>query len=180
MDTSVWWSGDLFSAMRTTLGADRSRAHMEAHSKNETVTHCALRAEQVVEWATRGGAAALGRSDIGSLVVGKKADVVLIKNEHSPVSFPLLNPYGHVAFQAQRGDVHTVLVNGRLVKSENRLVDVDLAAARAEVSRTVDYLRSEMGEEAWRQGMNPEIPESKVLDNPYQYTDYRSEKTRTR
>src|SRR5579875_2682134 len=33
MDTSVWWSGDLFSAMRTTLGADRSREHLEAHAK---------------------------------------------------------------------------------------------------------------------------------------------------
>jgi cytosine/adenosine deaminase-related metal-dependent hydrolase len=180
MDTSVWWSGDLFSAMRTTLGADRSREHMDAHAKNETVTHGSLRAEHVVAWATRGGADALGRSDLGSLETGKKADVVLIKNEHSPVSFPLLNPYGHVAFQAQRGDVHTVLVNGRVVKHENRLVDVDLAAARAEVERTVDHLRSTMGEEAWRQGMNPEIPESKVLDNPYQYTDYRSESTRTR
>ena len=33
MDTSVWWSGDLFSAMRSTLGADRSREHLEAHAK---------------------------------------------------------------------------------------------------------------------------------------------------
>ena len=32
------------------------------------------------------------------------------RTTHSPVSFPMLNPYGHVAFQAQRGDVHTVLV----------------------------------------------------------------------
>ena len=30
--------------------------------------------------------------------------------------YPLLNPYGHVVFQAQRGDVHTVIVNGRVVK----------------------------------------------------------------
>ncbi len=36
MDTSVWWSGDLFSAMRTTLGADRSREHLEAHVNGET------------------------------------------------------------------------------------------------------------------------------------------------
>src|ERR1700743_4008310 len=61
MDTSVWWSGDLFSAMRTTLGADRCRAHLEAHAQGETVTHSSLRADQVVEWATRGGARALGR-----------------------------------------------------------------------------------------------------------------------
>ncbi|HEY3467447.1 MAG TPA: amidohydrolase family protein [Amycolatopsis sp.] len=177
MDTSVWWSGDLFTAMRTTLGADRSREHLEAHAKGETVTHAALRAEQVVEWATRGGAAALGRSDIGSLEVGKKADVVLLKNEHSPVSFPLLNPYGHVAFQAQRGDVHTVLVNGRVVKRDGRLVDVDLAAVRRTVESTVEYLRSQLGEEAWRQGMNPDVPETKILDNPYTYTTYQSDTT---
>ncbi|GAB3438944.1 amidohydrolase family protein [Actinophytocola sediminis] len=180
MDTSVWWSGDLFSAMRTTLGADRSRCHLEAHANGETVTECRLRADQVVEWATRGGAAALGRSDLGSLAVGKKADVVLIRNEHSPVSFPLLNPYGHVAFQAQRGDVHTVVVNGRVVKHEHRLVDADLAAARREVADTVAHLRAELGEQEWARGMHPAIPESKVLDNPYTYTDYQSSATRGR
>ena len=100
-----------------------------------------LRAEQVVDWATRGGAAALGRDDLGSLEPGKKADVVLIKNDASPVSFPLLNPYGHVAFQAQRGDVHTVLVDGRVVKHEHRLVGRDLPAVRAAVEATVDHLR---------------------------------------
>jgi 5-methylthioadenosine/S-adenosylhomocysteine deaminase len=59
-------------------------------------------------------------------------------------------------------------------------VDVDLAAARAKIESTVEYLRSTLGEEAWAQGMHPEIPESKVLDNPYQYSDYRSETTHTR
>jgi cytosine/adenosine deaminase-related metal-dependent hydrolase len=177
MDTSVWWSGDLFSAMRATLGADRSREHLEAHAKGDTVTHCALRADQVVDWATRGGARAIGRDDLGTIEPGRKADLVLIKNDASPVSFPLLNPFGHVAFQAQRGDVHTVLVNGRVVKHEHRLVGIDLAAARAQVDRTIEYLRGEMGEEAWEKGMNPDVPTSKVLDNPYTYTDYRSDST---
>ncbi|MEV6980600.1 amidohydrolase family protein [Sphaerisporangium sp. NPDC051017] len=181
MDTSVWWSGDLFSAMRTTLGADRSREHMEAHANGGTVTHCALRADQVVDWATRGGARTLGRDhELGGLEVGKKADIVLIKNEHSPVSFPLLNPFGHVAFQAQRGDVHTVLVNGRVVKHEHRLVGVDLAAARRQVEQTVEHLRSTMGEEEWQKGMNPDIPETTILDNPYTYTDYHSASTHSR
>jgi len=178
MDTSVWWSGDLFTAMRTTLGADRSREHMAAHAKGDTVTHSALRAEHVVEWATRGGARALGReSDLGSVEVGKKADLVLIRNEHSPVMFPLLHPHGHVAFQAQRGDVEAVLVDGRIVKRDHRLVGVDLAAARGAIDRTVEYLRGQLGEEAWQRGMNPDIPESTVLDNPYQYTDYQSSTT---
>ncbi|WP_448608779.1 amidohydrolase family protein [Geodermatophilus sp. URMC 60] len=177
MDTSVWWSGDLFSAMRTTLGADRSRQHFEAHLKGETVTHLALRAQHVVEWATRGGAQALGRDDLGTLEPGKKADVVLVKNDASLVSFPLLNPYGHVAFQAQRGDVHTVIVDGRVVKHAHRLVDVDVAAVRREVDATVEHLRSSLGDEAWAQGMYPDLPTTEVLDNPYQYTDYRSEST---
>ena len=178
MDTSVWQSGDLFTAMRATLGADRSREHLEAHAIGETITNCHLHADQVVEWATRGGADALGMSDvIGSLEPGKKADVVLIKNDRSPAMFPLINPYGHVAMQAQRGDVHTVIVDGRVVKHEGALVDVDLAAVRRQVESTVEYLQRELGEEAWHQGMHPEIPETKILDNPYQYTEFRSADT---
>ena len=179
MDTSVWWSGDLFSAMRTTLGADRARQHFEAHLKGDTVTQAALRARHVVEWATRGGAQALGRDDLGSLEVGQKADVVLVRNDASPVSFPLLNPYGHIAFQAQRADVHTVLVNGRVVKHAGRLVGVDLAALRSDIDATVDHLRSALGEQDWAAGMSPDLPSRELLDNPYQYTDFKSEVTHT-
>jgi 5-methylthioadenosine/S-adenosylhomocysteine deaminase len=171
MDTSVWWSADLFSAMRATLSADRAREHLEAHGKDETVTHHRLRAEQVVDWATRGGAKALGMDSLtGSLEPGKKADVVLIKNDASPVMFPLLHPYGHVVFQAGRGDVHTVVINGRVVKYDHRLVGADLGRARQVIEQTVDYLRGELGPDAWNEGMYPEIPETRVLDNPYTYT----------
>jgi 5-methylthioadenosine/S-adenosylhomocysteine deaminase len=171
MDTSVWWSADLFSAMRATLSADRVREHLEAHGRDETVTHHKLRAEQVVDWATRGGARALGMDSLtGSLEPGKKADVVLIKNDNSPVMFPVLNPYGHVVFQAQRGDVHTVVINGRVVKYHNQLTGADLGKARQVIEQTVDYLRGELGPEAWNEGMHPEIPETRVLDNPYTYT----------
>ena len=177
MDTSVWWSADIFSAMRSTIGADRAREHLEAHAKGETVTNCALRADQVVEWATLGGAKALGLDGVvGSVEPGKKADLVLIKNDSSPAMFPLLNPYGHVVFQAQRGDVHTVVVNGRVVKHDHRLVDVDLDSVRRTVESTVDYLKGRLGD-AWEQEMHPEVPESKVLDNPYTYTDFRSDET---
>jgi cytosine/adenosine deaminase-related metal-dependent hydrolase len=179
MDTSVWWSADLFSAMRATLNADRMAEHLTAHLDGETITHLRLRAQNVVEWATRGGAHALGRDDLGSLEPGKKADVVLIKNDASPVMFPLIHPYGHVVFQAQRGDVHTVVVDGRVVKSEGKLVGIDLAPVRREIEETVEYLRGELGEEAWQSGMSPDLPSQEVLDNPYQYTDYKSESTHT-
>jgi hypothetical protein len=50
-------------------------------------------------------------------------------------------------------------------------------AGRRTVEATVDHLRGTLGEEAWAQGMNPDVPATKVLDNPYTYTDYRSAST---
>jgi 5-methylthioadenosine/S-adenosylhomocysteine deaminase len=159
--------------MRTTLGADRAREHLEAHDREETVTNCHLRAEEVVDWATRGGSRALGLdSAVGSIEEGKKADLVLIKNDESPVMFPVLNPYGHVAFQAQRGDVHTVVINGRVVKHDHRLVGTDLGKARQVIAQTVEYLQGQLGPDAWTEGMHPEFPETTVLDNPYTYTEW--------
>ncbi|HZE34138.1 MAG TPA: amidohydrolase family protein [Actinoallomurus sp.] len=173
MDTSVWWSADLFSAMRATLSADRSREHLEAHARGETVVHNHLRAEEVVRWATIGGAKVLGLDAlIGSLNPGKKADLVLIKNDDSPAMYPLLHPYGSVVYQAGRGDVHTVLVNGRVVKHDHRLVGGDLTAAKEAVGRTVEYARSTMGEDAWQESLTPELPTAERIPNPYTYTDY--------
>jgi hypothetical protein len=48
------------------------------------------------------------------------------------------------------------------------------------VDRTVEHLRAQLGEEAWAKGMNPDVPETKILDNPYTYTDYRSASTHGR
>ena len=75
--------------------------------------------------------------------------------------------------------MHTVIVDGTVVKRDHRLVGVDLEAARRAVENTVDHLRSELGEEVWQAGMHPDPPgDDKVLDNPYTYTDYRSASTR--
>ena len=177
VDTSVWFSSDLFSAMRSTLGADRAWEHIKAHELGDTVTHAHLRAEHVVDWATRGGAETLGMGNlVGSLEVGKRADVVLIKNDLSPTLFPVLNPYGHIALQASRGDVHTVLVDGMVAKYEGRLVE-DLAAREERDRRHRRLPAVELGEEVWTQGMNPDVPPTKMLDNPYTYTEFRTADT---
>jgi cytosine/adenosine deaminase-related metal-dependent hydrolase len=170
IDTSVWMSADMFTAMRTTIGADRALEHYIAHQTGETITHVKLRVEEVVDWATRGGAKALGKWDqIGSLEPGKLADVVLIKNDNSPAMTPIINPYGHVVYQASRGDVHTVLVGGEPVKLAGKLVKGDVAGAKTKVENTVDYLHGQLGEDVWNAGMYPEIPETEILTNPYQY-----------
>jgi 5-methylthioadenosine/S-adenosylhomocysteine deaminase len=173
MDTSVWWSADLFSAMRATLSADRSREHLEAHARGETVVNNKLRAEEVVRWATVGGATALGLADrIGSVTPGKRADLVLLKNEGSPAMYPILHPYGTVVYQAGRGDVHTVLVNGQVVKSDGALVGADVRGAKDAVANTVEYARSTMGEQAWRESMTPELSPTERIPNPYTYTEF--------
>jgi len=173
-DTSVWWSADSFAAMRATLNADRTREHFEAHLKGETITNHPVRAQHAVEWATRGGSRALGMDSlIGSLEVGKKADIVLIKNDQSPVMSPIISPYGHVVYQAQRSDVHTVVINGRIVKHDHQLVGVNLPAARAAVERTLEYLVGQMGYDAWAAGMTPDVPDKRAMDNPYMYTEYK-------
>jgi len=178
MDTSVWMSGDLFSAMRATMSADRGHEHVEAHESGDTVVHNRLRAEEVAHWATIGGAKALGLDDrIGSITVGKKADLVLLKNDRSPAMYPILHPYGTVVFQAGRGDVHTVLVNGRVVKHEHDLVGVDLSAAKHAVANTVEHARSELGEEAWRASVTPELATTERIPNPYTYTEYEGAET---
>ncbi|MDH6236345.1 amidohydrolase family protein [Cryobacterium sp. CG_9.6] len=178
VDTSVWFSSDLFSAIRSTLAADRGWEHMRAHETGETVTHSHLRAEDVVHWATRGGAESLGMgSYVGSLEPGKRADVVLLKNDTSPSTFPIVNPSGHIALQASRGDVHTVLVNGKPAKFAGKLLGNEVASVKSEVEATVEYLQSELGASVWEQGMNPDVPEAKMLDNPYVYTDFRDAST---
>ncbi len=171
VDTSVWFSADLFSAMRATVNADRALEHFHAHRREpaETITHVKLRAEDVVHMATRGGAEAIGEIDrIGSLEVGKLGDVVLLKNEDSPTWAPLINPWGQVVYQAQRGDVHTVLVGGEVVKWQGKVTAGDLRGVRAKLDETVAYLEREVGDD-WIAGQHPDIPETEVLTNPYQY-----------
>jgi len=80
--------------------------------------------------------------------------------------------------QVNRGDVHTVLVDGQVVKQNHKISDKALRKNKADIAGTVEYLQSEMGDEEWHQGMTPEIPESKVMDNPYTYTEFRSDDTR--
>jgi hypothetical protein len=67
--------------------------------------------------------------------------------------------------------VHTVVVNGKVVKYDHKLVGVDLAAAKSAIESTISYLQAEHGPEAWEGGMHPEIPEHETLSNPYTYRE---------
>lgn len=88
----------------------------------------ALTAPQVLEMATIGGARALGLSEvIGSLEVGKQADLVLFA-EASPSLSNVHDPYQELVYCASPRDVHTVWVAGRPVVRDGRALGVDLPA----------------------------------------------------
>jgi cytosine/adenosine deaminase-related metal-dependent hydrolase len=82
-------------------------------------------AEQAYEMATLGGARALlAEHEIGSLEVGKKADIVLHDRDR-PEWTPLLNVANQLVWSADGRGVHTVFVHGRKVVDDYRLTTVD-------------------------------------------------------
>ena len=83
-----------------------------------------MTARQALELATRGGAAVLGRSDIGSLETGKCADFFAVNLNHLDYAGALHDPVSAAVFcQPVRAD-YTV-VGGRFVVKEGRLVTLD-------------------------------------------------------
>jgi 5-methylthioadenosine/S-adenosylhomocysteine deaminase len=93
-----------------------------------------MRPETMVEMATINGArAALWDDEIGSLEVGKKADVALF-DTRKPEWCPTLNPLSNLVY-ASRGGAHTVIVDGRVVLDAGRVTTLDQAALLREVQR---------------------------------------------
>ena len=69
------------------------------------------------------------------------------------------------------------MIDGKVVKYDHRLLDVDLARAKQAVMKTVEYAHSQMGETAWIEAMNPEKAVVEYIDNPYKYTERERDKT---
>ncbi len=93
-----------------------------------------LTAEDVLWMGTRGGAACLGRDDIGSLEPGKAADLVMIDTRRLSYAGASSDPLAALVFSPFPEPVDTVIVNGRVVVEGGELVGVDVPAlvARAD------------------------------------------------
>jgi cytosine/adenosine deaminase-related metal-dependent hydrolase len=85
----------------------------------------ALTARQALELATRGGAAVLGRDDIGALAPGKCADFFAIDLHRLPYAGALHDPVAAVLFCAPQNVDYTV-VHGRVLVRAGHLTTVDL------------------------------------------------------
>jgi len=123
-DTIAGAGTDLFSEMRLALAAERSRA------SGSKLDH-----RDVLRLATHGGAAVwrLGE-EIGTLTPGKAADVVVV-DMRSPHLDGFGDPVWSLVLNAGPADVDTVLVKGRVVKSQGRL-DGELATAARQLMRS--------------------------------------------
>lgn len=86
----------------------------------------AVPAEKALQMATIDGAKALGKeSDIGSIEIGKKADIILIDTE-KPHFYPRHNEVSSLVYSAQASDVDTVIVDGKVLMENRELLTIDL------------------------------------------------------
>ncbi|MEW6182751.1 MAG: amidohydrolase [Bacillota bacterium] len=95
----------------------------------------ALPSYRALEMATIGGARALGlQNRIGTLEPGKGADVVII-DLRRPHFYPPHDVMAHIVYAAQAGDVHTVLVDGKIVVEAGRVLTLDPDAVMGNARR---------------------------------------------
>jgi 5-methylthioadenosine/S-adenosylhomocysteine deaminase len=93
--------------------------------KVTTMDPTVLNAEEVFKMATINGAKSLGLEDqIGSIEMGKKADITLI-DARSPQLTPFRNPISHIVYSANGGNVDTVICNGEILMKNRKLLTLD-------------------------------------------------------
>jgi cytosine/adenosine deaminase-related metal-dependent hydrolase len=138
--------GDMFSAMRVTLQHERNRRTMEIFaeigSRPEAIP---LTCRQALEWVTVNAAKMIGLEHrIGSLTVGKQADVLLLRSGDINM-FPVRDPVASVVMQGGVANVDTVLVAGRAVKRHGKLLYAQLESRKAALARSGDRILTDFG-----------------------------------
>ncbi len=128
---------DLFSEMSTA-----ARLH-----KLATGDPTALDASTVLKMATIDGARAIGLGDhIGSLTVGKQADLIVI-DTRAPHLTPMYHPASHLVYSASGSDVRHVLVAGVPVVKDRRVLRLDVHAIMNQVTAIADTIRLRLTKE---------------------------------
>jgi cytosine/adenosine deaminase-related metal-dependent hydrolase len=108
--------------------------------------------EDVLEWATRGGARILGLSqETGTLEVGKKADLFMVDMQR-PHLAPTLRVVSAFVHNGQPADITSVMVDGSWVMRDGKVLTVDEGDV---VSRT-----EQIGHSVWRRLLDrcPNVP----------------------
>lgn len=117
-------------------------------AKHATGDPTAAPAHAVLEMATLGGARALGMEDrLGSLEPGKRADIVVV-GLREPRLHPMFDPVSHLVYVAKGADVQDVVVEGRVVMRDRKMLTLDEAAVVAEADRLAAQVSQRLGDAA--------------------------------
>jgi 5-methylthioadenosine/S-adenosylhomocysteine deaminase len=147
-DVATTASADQFTQMHAIFASERALRHAKAWDDDldgNTPTPDLITCRQVLRWATLDGAKVAGIDDrTGSLTPGKKADVVIIDGSAVNVA-PVIDPVAAVVCAADISNVDTVIVDGRVLKQDGKLL-AELSGPRRAVEESRDYLVSKFGE----------------------------------
>ncbi len=95
----------------------------------------AISSKTALRMATRRGALALGLEEVGSVQVGMRADLILLDVHRPHVAPEAGDLCARVVFAARASDVHTVLVDGKVIVEEGELQTVNAGRAVANADR---------------------------------------------
>jgi len=115
----------MLAEVRQAMLLARVRAGQEGASLSGSAEHWIMTARQALELGTRGGAAVLGRNDIGSLEVGKCADFIAIDLDQIDYAGALHDPVSAIVFCSPQKVSYNV-VHGRVIVKEGHLTTIDL------------------------------------------------------
>ena len=105
-----------------------------------------MKAKTVVEMATIRGARAINMGDeIGSLEVGKLADLLIVGTK-SPHMIPMYDVYSALVFAAKAEDIHTVVIHGRVVVKDREVQTVDVEKIKRDVLALTDDIKKKVEE----------------------------------
>jgi len=105
----------------------------------------AVPASVALEMATINGARALGlEKQIGSLEAGKRADLVIVSAAGARLT-PMYDPVSHLVYAVHGDDVRTVMVNGRLLMRDRKMLTLDEPAVLAEARKLAASVRAAVG-----------------------------------
>jgi cytosine/adenosine deaminase-related metal-dependent hydrolase len=139
IDLDTAFGSDMFGEMHALFGQQRS-AMRYRRFRGEADAPAPIGVQAVLEAATVNGARAAGLEHaIGTLTPGKQADIIMVRTDGAAV-FPVTNAIATVVQAAERADVDTVMVAGRIKKRHGRLLGVDLGQLAREATASRDYL----------------------------------------
>jgi cytosine/adenosine deaminase-related metal-dependent hydrolase len=133
IDVETNISSELLWAARFALQVQRGLDNAVAHQAGDEISGVSIDARQALAWVTTEGAKALRKEhQIGSLTLGKQADIVLVRATDLNL-FPSFDPAETVLFQSNSMNVDTVIIGGRIMKRNGRLTVADIDGKKAKL-----------------------------------------------